>query len=99
MILGSSLEAQRSSGTTLVGVQDWLTQISPIYVEQLDQRRPEALVILAHFAVLLHRAADNWFIGDLGSQLIHRINSQLGAHWEEWLAWPNSMLQQKNSPL
>ncbi|KAF4487961.1 Upc2 [Fusarium agapanthi] len=69
------------------------------YLELLKKRQPEALVILAFFAVLLHWNKSTWIIGDGGQYLIQSITSHLGLHWAEWLQWPNSMLQDSNSSL
>jgi len=46
----------------LVAVQDWLIQVSADYIQCLNQRRPEALVVLAYYAVLLHRGAQYWCV-------------------------------------
>jgi hypothetical protein len=73
--------------------QEWLVRVSAEYVELVNQRRPEALVILSYYAVLLHRAKDYWVINDGGSFLIRSITNALGAYWASWLRWPNQMLQ------
>ncbi|VUC32480.1 unnamed protein product [Clonostachys rosea] len=77
----------------LAPIQDWLVGVSNEFVSCIKQRRPEALVVLAFYGVMLHRAADYWFVGDLGKRLIHLINDQLGPAWEDWLAWPNEMVE------
>ncbi|KAF5709232.1 hypothetical protein FGLOB1_6007 [Fusarium globosum] len=64
------------------------------YLELLKKRQPEALVILAFFAVLLHWNRSTWIFGDGGQYLIQSITAHLGLHWAEWLQWPNSMLTQ-----
>lgn len=69
-------------------IQDWLAAIPAGYVELLSDLQPEALVILAHFGVLLHYAAEHWFVGDMGARLVRLINDQLGSSWGEWLEWP-----------
>jgi hypothetical protein len=76
----------------LAAVQDWLIQVSADYIQYLNQRRPEALVVLAHYAVLLHRGANYWFVADLGRRIIHLINSHLGPLWADWLQWPNQVV-------
>ncbi|KAH7118519.1 hypothetical protein B0J13DRAFT_513515 [Dactylonectria estremocensis] len=63
------------------------------YIEYLKQRRPEALVILAFYATMLHWSRNFWVFGDGGQYLIQAITAYLGSHWERWLAWPNSVLQ------
>ncbi|KAH8893090.1 hypothetical protein GQ53DRAFT_793773 [Thozetella sp. PMI_491] len=73
--------------------QDWLIAIPEGYVRSLEQRRPEALVILAHFAVLVHRASEHWFVRDLGRRLVHLVNDHLGQFYVDWLEWPNRAVQ------
>ncbi|KAM5352939.1 hypothetical protein ACJ41O_005661 [Fusarium nematophilum] len=63
------------------------------YVGFLKQRQPEALVILAYYAVMLYRCRDFWIFGDGGEYLIRSISAHLGAHGADWLAWPNSFLE------
>jgi len=76
------------------GVMTWPILIEVRFSELLEQRRPEALVILAHFAVLLHRFRDSWLFGDSGRFLIVEITQYLGKEWEEWLTWPNELLRE-----
>jgi hypothetical protein len=72
----------------------WPVLVSPTYVDLLRRQEPEALAILAHYAVLLHRARDIWIIGDGGRFLIESISESLGHEWEEWLKFPKLSLQE-----
>lgn len=70
-------------------LHEWLVRVPPEYSKLLRERRPEALVVLAHFAVLLNSAKDYWAIGEYsGVFLIRSISSHLGDFWADWLAWP-----------
>jgi hypothetical protein len=80
-----------------VVVQEWPVRVSVAYVDLLDERRPEALVILAYYGVLLHQARDYWPVGCAGSYLVRSITGHLGTYWAEWLKWPNSMLDATGS--
>ncbi|OOF99853.1 hypothetical protein ASPCADRAFT_203680 [Aspergillus carbonarius ITEM 5010] len=86
----------RSSVNNVDGVTGWSIIVNPEYVEHLTLRRPEALVILAHYAVLLHWHRHLWLFGDGGQFMIESISSYLGPDWEEWLAWPNRALREPN---
>lgn len=77
----------------VAAIQDWLIGVSADYIQSLNQRRPEALVILAHYGVLLHRGAENWYVGDMGQRIIRLINHHLGPVWADWLEWPGQMVQ------
>ncbi|KPM36699.1 hypothetical protein AK830_g9859 [Neonectria ditissima] len=73
--------------------------VSEEYIDFLKQRRPEALVILAYYAVMLHQSREFMIFGDGGQYMIQAITSHLGAHWEHWLEWPNSALGVGNMPI
>lgn len=71
----------------------WPLTISTGFVELLRKRRPEALLVLAHFAVLLHWCRCHWVFGSVGKQLLHGTIAQLGQGWERWLQWPREMIE------
>ena len=71
----------------------WLVVASEDYTDLLDQRRPEALVLLAYFAVLLHRRNQSWVINDAGMRLMGRVRSYLGARWDPWLDQASQMME------
>ncbi|KAI2787993.1 hypothetical protein POX_f08376 [Penicillium oxalicum] len=66
----------------------WPLLVCPEYNDLLLQRRPEALVILAHYAILLQCCKESWMIGDGGHFIIQSTRDFLGAEWAEWLEWP-----------
>lgn len=97
--LQSSTNALMAAGSlagSINGSSGWPVLVSPEYIDLLLQRRPEALVILAHYAILLHYCRDSWMFGDGGRFLIESIRDFLGPDWTEWLEWPIKAL---NSPL
>ncbi|CCF42411.1 Upc2 protein [Colletotrichum higginsianum] len=71
-------------------VIEWSIRAPTAYVGLLDQRRPEALVVLAYWGVLLHRAREAWTFGDAGRTLVWSLAAHLGSYWSEWLAWPQA---------
>lgn len=83
-----------NSHFTWAVIQDWLVAIPEGYVQLLKHKKPEALVVLAYFSVLLHRAEGHWFVNDLGKRLTYVVSTYLGPLWKEWLAWPNSVTGQ-----
>lgn len=71
----------------------WPALISFEYLQMLRQRRPEALVILAHWAVFLHYDREFWMFGDSGRVLMESTSKYLGSYWDDWMAWPKSVLE------
>ena len=80
-----------NSSTNLIF--SWPIRISTVYTDLLMRKKPEAMVILAHYAVLLHRHRWTWLIGQAGRYLVDSIAQHLGARWEPFLEWPVSQLQ------
>jgi hypothetical protein len=71
----------------------WPVLISFEFLQMLRQRRPEALVILAHWAVFLHYHRDFWVFGDSGRFLLESTRKYLGTYWDDWMAWPMEVLE------
>ncbi|KAL9106035.1 MAG: hypothetical protein Q9227_008878 [Pyrenula ochraceoflavens] len=86
--VNKALEAMKGSRLSFA----WPSLIPTKYKELLAQRRPEALLILAYFAVVLHDRRESWFIGTSGRFIIESISSFLGKAWGKWLVWPNMVL-------
>ncbi|KAK0615576.1 hypothetical protein B0T17DRAFT_619213 [Bombardia bombarda] len=83
----------REARNIVLLIQEWPVRLPAGYIDLLHQRWPEALVILAYYAVLLHRARSYWAAGDAGAFLIRSITAHLGGYWAEWLRWPNHVLE------
>lgn len=79
-------------GTGLIWV--FPINLSSEFTALLSMRKPEALIILAHYAVLLHRRRRVWLVGNVGRVLIEEISRFLGSFWKTWLDWPNEVLLQ-----
>ncbi|KAI1624900.1 hypothetical protein EDD37DRAFT_628299 [Exophiala viscosa] len=90
-------EAQRAfTGTKLLVplVFAWPALLSFEFMELLRQQQAEALVVLAHYAMLLHRGRDLWLMGDGGRFLIESICGSLASEWHEYLKMPIAALEE-----
>ncbi|KAI0384853.1 hypothetical protein F5Y04DRAFT_277588 [Hypomontagnella monticulosa] len=88
---------RRISGPNTWGIHApiaWATFLSGDYISLLENRRPEALVILAHFAIYLHRCRGFWAFGDAGEYLIQAIYKVVGPLWEESMLVPLQALEE-----
>ncbi|KAI3317720.1 hypothetical protein HD806DRAFT_514104 [Xylariaceae sp. AK1471] len=56
------------------------------------QRLPQALVILAHYAALLHHAKNLWQIRDAGYRFLHMVCSALGPGYGSQLWWVRNLV-------
>jgi hypothetical protein len=69
-------------------VMQWPVIIPAEYTQKLQERQPEAIIILAHFVALLHRARTSWPVGDGARIFIEAISRGLGPSWKNWLRLP-----------
>jgi hypothetical protein len=69
------------------------TMLVPLKVtNMLARKQPEALVLLAYYAVLLHRGKELWQVGNAGAYIIDLIVAHLGPEWGNWLRHPQRMI-------
>ena len=72
----------------------WPVLISADFVGLLHALHPQALIIFAQYAVLLHRARNLWIFGDGGKFLIRSISELLGSKWGQYLESPLAALSE-----
>ncbi|KAK0657070.1 hypothetical protein B0T16DRAFT_315021 [Cercophora newfieldiana] len=70
----------------------WSVTAPEEFTNLLVQRRPEALVFLAYFGILLHYSRDQWQVGSSGAYLIRLISQYLGPQWSAYLSYPLSII-------
>lgn len=73
-------------------ISGWHVMLPPEFGDVLRDRRPEALVILAYYGVLLHRARRYWICGGNGALMVGAIARQLGAEWAGVMRWPMEVI-------
>jgi hypothetical protein len=60
----------------------------------VEERCPQALVIVAVYCVLLKRTGQVWWINGKAEDLLRVVKSELvGQEWDEWLAWPVEVVE------
>jgi Fungal specific transcription factor domain len=89
----SALQMREREHSTIGHVLAWPAQLKDDYLELLNERRPEALIILAYYGVLLHFRRKSWAIDDSGASLIRAINAHTGPFWGRWMAWPLQVIE------
>ncbi|KAK9326114.1 hypothetical protein V1517DRAFT_312762 [Lipomyces orientalis] len=66
----------------------WPIFIPHAYVTLLKSREPMALVILAHYCVILRWVDWSWFLTGWGEKVIREIYQCLDASWRPCIQWP-----------
>ncbi|KAJ5721405.1 uncharacterized protein N7483_009339 [Penicillium malachiteum] len=86
--LGNSLEQLMNGGEPKDFAFCWCFRIPDRFSVLVAARKPFALVILAHYAVVLHHLRDSWWMGDWGIRIFNKIVETLNCEWHESLSWP-----------
>ncbi|EAT79731.2 hypothetical protein SNOG_12931 [Parastagonospora nodorum SN15] len=73
-------------------IYNWAMLVPPMFTALLESKRPEALVVMAYYAVLLHRGKELWQVGDAGVYIFDLIWNDLGPEWEEFLKYPREKI-------
>ncbi|KAK1143452.1 hypothetical protein N8T08_006780 [Aspergillus melleus] len=85
--LGDSLDKLARGGEIMVILFYWIFNLPSRYRDLLTEHHPFALVILAHYAVVIHSLRGSWWMGNLGSRLIEQIGQSLGPEWRPAIDW------------
>ncbi|KXT02670.1 hypothetical protein AC578_1127 [Pseudocercospora eumusae] len=59
------------------------------YTSSIQSKRPMALVILAHYLVLLAQLKKEWYLEGWVPHIMAAIRSHLHPTYKHWLAWPS----------
>jgi hypothetical protein len=70
------------------GPTAWLHSVGEVYFRLLRHRQPPALLIWAHYAVLLHVIDDVWFMKGWAYDTVIVVDDLLGDAWARWMKWP-----------
>lgn len=76
------------SRTKLAAVFTWPITLRDRFVDLISLRHPVALVIVAHFAVLLRNVEGCWWLVGWCERIIDAVETSVGAEYQEWLVWP-----------
>ncbi|RSL57729.1 hypothetical protein CEP54_008088 [Fusarium duplospermum] len=76
---------QGPNGWGVHAMLGWSNLFPLRFLSLLEKQTPEALVILAHYAVLMHRFRGFWCFGDVGKRLVKGISGLLATYWADWL--------------
>ncbi|KAJ4296743.1 hypothetical protein N0V90_006791 [Kalmusia sp. IMI 367209] len=66
----------------------WATRISRNFIRLLEEKNREALVILAHYAVLAGRVRNVWWLEGMGANFVIAVAMALGRENWHLIAWP-----------
>lgn len=66
----------------------WPFSVSELFVQLLSETRPPALIIMAHYCLILRRAKDCWYMAESGLRIFQAIQHNLGEEWSTYIEYP-----------
>lgn len=85
--LSFSFERFMAGGEVAVVAFLWIIRVPSEYIDLIQEKEPFALVILAHYAVILNSLKRQWWMGDWGARVLRAIGEVLNAEWRPALSW------------
>ena len=74
-------------------------QDSGKFAQLIKRRLPQALIILAHYCVLLDTIDNRWWIHGWSTGVLQDTLGSLDEQWRQWIQWPvQSILIKEHSP-
>lgn len=70
----------------------WIHKIPKSFLQLLADMEPGALVILAHYAVLLSMNEHFWYVHGSAGLLLQAIDTVVPNSWKTWLDWPKQRI-------
>ncbi|KAH8686440.1 C6 finger domain-containing protein [Ilyonectria robusta] len=65
------------------------------FIDLVEEQRPRALAILAHYFALLAMLRCFWWVGDVGQREVHAIAEVMPVEWQGAMSWPLEILEQQ----
>ncbi|MCJ1388817.1 hypothetical protein MMC18_001667 [Xylographa bjoerkii] len=84
--------AKEEQGNRFQMIFSWTMLAPPEFTGLLASKRPEVLVLLGYYALLLHYGRIMWQVGDAGAYILGIIVDYLGPEWDHWLEYPRERI-------
>jgi hypothetical protein len=73
-------------------VYSWPVLVPQQYIDLMSKRKPEALIILAHFCIALNMLNQLWFMEGCAARILEQCKKDLDDKWLPYIQWPLSVL-------
>ena len=92
LVAGNGFDTKKGVGEDFdwSAVMTWPVGMPSDFIKLLEQRKPEAWVILAHYAILPSRAGNIWWVKDFAPGIVSTAALVLGTNMWKWIEWPAS---------
>lgn len=70
----------------------WPVQVPQRYITLIHERKPEALVVMAHYCVMLKMIDSFWYMKGCASSVLDQCRKNLSDKWLPYINWPLSIV-------
>ncbi|CAG8984282.1 hypothetical protein HYALB_00010707 [Hymenoscyphus albidus] len=82
------MQAMGENATTWDIIRIWLMRIPVPFTDLLKIYDPGALILLAHYCIILSRVESSWYLKGRASRLLFMITRRLDEKWHRYIRWP-----------
>ncbi|KAL3455678.1 hypothetical protein BJX64DRAFT_59003 [Aspergillus heterothallicus] len=65
----------------------FIFRVPSSFLEAAENHEPLALVILAHYGVVMHHLRGHWWMGAWGNQMLGQVYTLLDEQWRPYIQW------------
>jgi hypothetical protein len=70
----------------------WVGRVSDTFIRLLSEKRPPALILTAHYCLLLKYCEDVWYMEQRSYYLFEAVKQSLGEQWAPYVEYPHRVL-------
>ena len=85
-------DGEEELGNRYQMIFSWTMLAPPEFTGLLAAKRPEILVLLGYYALMLHYGRKLWQVGGAGAYMLGMIVDYLGPGWDHWLEHPRKVI-------
>ncbi|KUJ11394.1 uncharacterized protein LY89DRAFT_243869 [Mollisia scopiformis] len=78
----------KGSISSCIATLSWMTLVPLRFCEMVEEKCPQALILVAVYCILLKRIEGFWWIEGKAESLLEAVEGELGDGWQAWLEWP-----------
>ena len=86
------LDSRMTSATAAL----WVGRVSETFIRLLSEKRPPALILTAHYCLLLKYCEDCWYMEQRAYYLFEAVKQSLGEQWALYVEYPHRVLYSRS---
>jgi hypothetical protein len=76
-------------------LKQWVHHVSQRFIDLLGEKQPGALIIFAHYGVILGRSRHYWYFEGVDELILSVTEHFVPTEWASWLDWPREVIRKR----